>query len=86
MKHSSKCLQTTTPAFWLRLFLGLGFVLMAGHIAQAASGQTIIDNQEIPGITGGAFDSHEESPGPIYLQGDHGGIAYRKIVLTPAAP
>jgi len=25
--------------------------------------------QEIPGITGGALDSHEELPGPIYLQG-----------------
>jgi hypothetical protein len=50
------------------------------------NGQTIIDHKEIPGITGGAFDSHEELPGPIYLQGDHGGIAYRNIVLTPAAP
>ena len=48
------------------------------------NGKTVIDNQEIPGITGGAIDSHEGSPGPIYLQGDHGGIAYRNIVLTPA--
>lgn len=46
--------------------------------------QAIIVNREIPGITGGAFDSHEELPGPIYLQGDHGGIAYRNIILTPA--
>ena len=44
------------------------------------------DWREIPGITGGALDSHEELPGPIYLQGDHGGIAYRNIVLTPAVP
>lgn len=50
------------------------------------NGQTIINNQEIPGITGGALDSHEELPGPIYLQGDHGGIAFRNIVLTPAKP
>jgi hypothetical protein len=50
------------------------------------NGQTIINRQEIPGITGGAFDSHEELPGPIYLQGDHGGIAYRNLVLTPGAP
>lgn len=48
------------------------------------NGQTIIDNREIPGITGGAFDSEEGAPGPIYLQGDHGGIAYRNILLTPA--
>lgn len=50
------------------------------------NGHTIISNKEIPGITGGAFDSHEELPGPIYLQGDHGGIAYRNIILTPAQP
>ncbi|HWD20164.1 MAG TPA: DUF1080 domain-containing protein [Verrucomicrobiae bacterium] len=47
------------------------------------NGRTIIDHEEIPGITGGALDSHEELPGPIYLQGDHGGIAYRNLKLTP---
>ncbi len=49
------------------------------------NGQTIIDNKEIPGITGGALDSHEELPGPIYLQGsEKGHVAYRSIVITPA--
>jgi hypothetical protein len=48
------------------------------------NGVTIINNQEIPGITGGALDSDEGASGPIYLQGDHGGIAYRNILLTPA--
>jgi len=50
------------------------------------NGKTVIDNKEIPGITGGALDSHEELPGPIYLQGsekDH--VLFRSIVLTPAA-
>ncbi len=62
-------------------------ITLAGRFATAVqNGQTIINNQEIPGITGGAIDSHEELPGPIYLQGDHGGIAYRNIVLTPATP
>lgn len=47
--------------------------------------QTIINHQEIPGITGGALDSHEELPGPIYLQGsEEGRVAYRNIVITPA--
>jgi hypothetical protein len=50
------------------------------------NGTAIISNQEIPGITGGALDSEEGLPGPIYLQGDHGGIAYRNIILTPAIP
>jgi 3-keto-disaccharide hydrolase len=49
-----------------------------------ANGTTIICNQEIPGITGGALDSNEGEPGPIMLQGDHEAIEYRNIVLIPA--
>lgn len=48
-----------------------------------ANGKTIINNQEIPGITGGALDSKEGEPGPIYLQGDHTGVEFKKIVVTP---
>jgi len=49
------------------------------------NGQTIIDKQEIPGITGGALDSHEGSPGPIYLQGSEAGhVSFRNITITPA--
>ena len=49
------------------------------------NGQTVIDHKEIPGITGGALDSHEELPGPIYLQGsEEGRVAFRNIVMTPA--
>jgi Domain of Unknown Function (DUF1080) len=48
------------------------------------NGQTVISKSEIPGITGGALDSKEGEPGPIYLQGDHGPIEYRNIVITPA--
>jgi hypothetical protein len=48
------------------------------------NGHTIIDNKEIPGLTGGALDSHEGLPGPIYLQGTEAGhVTYRNIVLTP---
>jgi hypothetical protein len=47
--------------------------------------KTIIDHKEIPGITGGALDSHEGEPGPIYLQGSEDGhVLVRKITLTPA--
>jgi len=44
----------------------------------------VIDNAEIPGLTGGAIDSNEAEPGPIMLQGDHEKIYYRNIVITPA--
>ena len=48
------------------------------------NGTTIICNREIPGITGGALDSAEAQPGPLLLQGDHGPVDYRNIVVTPA--
>ena len=47
------------------------------------NGVTTVDNEEIAGVTGGAIDSHEAEPGPIYLQGDHhGGIRYRSITIS----
>jgi hypothetical protein len=45
------------------------------------NGETIIDNQEIPGLTGGALDSREGEPGPIMLQGDHRAVEYRNLVI-----
>jgi hypothetical protein len=59
--------------------------LIGRWIIVVQNGQTIIDHKEIPGITGGALDSHEELPGPIYLQGsEKGHVSYRSIVITPA--
>ncbi len=46
------------------------------------NGVTVICNAEIPGITGGALNSQEGEPGPIYLQGDHGPIDYRNITIA----
>jgi hypothetical protein len=61
--------------------------LLGRMVTVVQNGQTVINDQEIPGITGGALDSHEELPGPIYLQGsEKGHVAYRSIVLTPAEP
>jgi 3-keto-disaccharide hydrolase len=58
--------------------------LIGRSITVVQNGQTVIDNQEIPGITGGALDSHEALPGPIYLQGsEKGHVAFRNIVITP---
>jgi hypothetical protein len=59
--------------------------LIGRKVTIVQNGKTVIDNQEIPGITGGALDSHEELPGPIYLQGtEKGHVAFRNIVVTPA--
>lgn len=58
--------------------------LIGRMVTVVANGRQVICNQEIPGITGGAIDSNEGAPGPIYLQGDHGPVEYRNIVITPA--
>jgi hypothetical protein len=58
--------------------------LIGRMVTVVANGKMIICNQEIPGITGGALDSDEGAPGPILLQGDHGPIDYRNIIITPA--
>lgn len=58
--------------------------LIGRMVTVVANDKTVIVNQEIPGITGGALDSNEDQPGPIYIQGDHGPIEIRKLVVTPA--
>ncbi|MFM8914174.1 MAG: DUF1080 domain-containing protein [Flammeovirgaceae bacterium] len=58
--------------------------LIGRTVTVVANGVTVICDQVIPGITGGAIDSKEGEPGPIFLQGDHGPIEYRNIVITPA--
>lgn len=58
--------------------------LVGRMITVEANGKKIICNQEIPGITGGALDSNEGEPGPLYIQGDHGPIEFRNIIITPA--
>lgn len=59
--------------------------LIGRRVTVLLDGTTIIDNQEIPGLTGGALDSHEAEPGPIYLQGsEKGHVYFRNIVIRPA--
>ena len=73
--------QPRKPGEWQ----AFDITLIGRTITVVQNGQTIITNYEIPGITGGALNSHEALPGPIYLQGSEDGhVMYRKIVLTPA--
>ncbi len=58
--------------------------LVGRQLTVTLNGQTVIDKEEIPGITGGALDSAEGTPGPLMLQGDHGKVWFRNVVLTPA--
>ncbi|MBD1391567.1 3-keto-disaccharide hydrolase [Mucilaginibacter glaciei] len=52
-------------------------------ITLVANGKMVICDQIIPGITGGAINSAEGEPGPLLIQGDHGPIDYRNIIITP---
>jgi hypothetical protein len=63
----------------------MDITLVDRHVTVILNGRKIIDNEPLLGCTGGALTSDEFKPGPIYLQGDHTGICYRNIVLTPVA-
>ena len=58
--------------------------LVGRMVTVVLNGSTIISNQEIPGITGAALDSHEGQPGPLLLQGDHGPIEFRNLTVARA--
>jgi hypothetical protein len=53
------------------------------HLTVILNGVIIIDNQPVQGVTGGAMTADEFSPGPLYLQGDHGAVTYRNLILRP---
>lgn len=57
--------------------------LVGRTIGVTLNGTRILTNRAIPGITGGALDSNEGSAGPLMLQGDHGPIEYRNVIITP---
>jgi len=60
-------------------------ITLVGRVVTVVfNGKTVICNREIRGITGGAINSREGEPGPLLIQGDHGPIEYRNIVITKA--
>lgn len=56
--------------------------LVGRRVTVVLNGKSVITDAIIPGITGGALDSDEGAPGPLYLQGDHGPIEYRNITIS----
>ena len=61
----------------------MDMTLYQRHLTVILNGTNIIDNQPVLGVTGGAMSADESVHGPIYLQGDHGRVLYRNLVLTP---
>ena len=73
---------TLPPEDWQRFDI----TLVGARLSVVLNDQTLIDNQRIEGLTAIALDSDETTPGPITLQGDHGPIEFRKVVVTPLGP
>ena len=61
----------------------MDITLVDRHVTVILNGKKIINNQPLLGCTGGALWSDEFRPGPIYLQGDHTSVDYRRLVLRP---
>lgn len=57
--------------------------LVGRTVTVVLNGQKVLDKVEIEGLTAVATDAHEDQPGPIFLQGDHGPVEFRKVTLTP---
>jgi hypothetical protein len=57
--------------------------IVGNRVSVILNGQRVHDNATIQAITGGALDADETAPGPIMIQGDHGKVSFRKLVVTP---
>lgn len=55
--------------------------LLGRYVSLKLNGVQLFENEEVPGITGGALDSAEGEPGPIYLQGDHGPVTFHRLTI-----
>lgn len=55
--------------------------LIGREVSVVLNGVRTIDRMSIAGLCGWARDPHEERPGPLSLQGDHGPIEYRNIAI-----
>jgi hypothetical protein len=57
--------------------------LVGRDVSVSLNGKPIIVRQKIEGLTAIAFSPFEAEPGSIELQGDHGPVEFRNVVLTP---
>jgi hypothetical protein len=60
----------------------LDITFVGRQVTVVLNGQTIVQDV-VEGITGGALGPWEGEPGPLTLQGDHGKVRFRNVVVTP---
>ncbi|MDR3713098.1 MAG: DUF1080 domain-containing protein [Puia sp.] len=89
--HAPRQNASRAPGVWQHLkicFQAPRFDAAGNKIASARilsvelNGVTIQENLELPGPTRGSVDNQETASGPLRIQGDHGSVAFRNIVLT----
>lgn len=61
----------------------MDITLIGRMVTVVLNGKTIIDKQIIEGPTAIGHDPYEDKPGPIFIQGDHGKVEFRKLTVTP---
>jgi hypothetical protein len=57
--------------------------LVGMEVTGTLNGQKLYEKGVIDGLTGIAFDPYEGEPGALELQGDHGAVQFRNLLLTP---
>lgn len=59
--------------------------LVGREVTVLLNGIRVINRQSIDGPTSIALDTNEGDPGPLLLQGNHGAVEFRRIVVYPLA-
>ena len=57
--------------------------LVGMEVTGTLNGHKLYEKGVIDGLTGIAYDPNEGEPGALELQGDHGAVQFRNVVLTP---
>lgn len=69
------------PGEWQMLVVRL----VGREVTVLLNGIRVINRQSIDGPTSIALDTNEGDPGPLLLQGNHGAVEFRRIVVYPLA-
>lgn len=60
----------------------LELTLVSQHLTVVLNGMTIIENQPVLGVTGGAMAAEDTGVGPLMLQGDHSDVEFRNLRVS----
>jgi hypothetical protein len=57
--------------------------MIDNHVTVFLNGEKVQDNVLVDRPTGSELDGNVNDPGPFFLQGDHGAVAFRNIRVKP---